>query len=122
MRSSDATVSPCLRLPLALCRCGTDRVPYAVWLRRRFAPMTSVAPTSTARTPLVPHSTASNPVVASPAEVATAIVYSWESVPPPLVTDTVNVAEPAIVGVPEITPVAESNAKPAGRLRPTPRT
>ena len=45
----------------------------------------------------------------------TPIVYAFDAVPTLFFAVIVNVKEPAVVGVPEITPVAEANERPAGR-------
>lgn len=61
---------------------------------------------------------ASVPVVIDGATAAasTATENAFESLPAAFVAVIVNVAEPTVVGVPEMTPVAESNTNPAGRL------
>ena len=56
------------------------------------------------------------PVRASVGPAATMVNRAETSVPKPLVAVIVNEDVPRAVGVPETTPVAESNTRPAGRL------
>jgi len=83
-----------------------------------------MAPTSNVRTPPTPQGRASNPVDARTGAAAAVFVMAvavvtmvevWESVPALFVAVSVNVTEPAEVGVPDTTPVDESNTSPLGR-------